>query len=87
MIHSYQITGMSCNGCRLSVEKALNTIDGIEATVSLNPPIATVTMQDHIRTERLQEALTEAGNYTLSIAGSSDTKPATQEKPGKNSCC
>lgn len=87
MIHSYNITGMSCNGCRTSVETALNTINGIEATVSLNPPIANVTMEEHVPTEQLQEVLTKAGNYTISIANSSDTKSTTQEKPAKKSCC
>ena len=33
MIHTYTITGMSCNGCKTKVEKRLNTIDGVEAKV------------------------------------------------------
>ena len=87
MIHSYQITGMSCNGCRTTVENALNTIDGIMATVSLNPPVATITMENHIPIELLQEALTKAGNYSISAASPSDAKPQTQEKSTKKSCC
>jgi cation transport ATPase len=35
MKHTYQITGMSCNGCRTKVEKTLNAIEGVEAAVSL----------------------------------------------------
>jgi Cu+-exporting ATPase len=51
MIHTYSITGMTCDGCRSKVEKTLNTIEGIEAKVSLNPPVATITMEKHIPTD------------------------------------
>ena len=30
MKHTYNISGMSCDGCRTNVEKALNSIDGVE---------------------------------------------------------
>ena len=59
---------MSCDGCRTNVEKALNSIDGVQAKVELNPPLATITMHNHIPTEQLQKALTEVGNYTISIS-------------------
>jgi len=57
---------MSCNGCRGKVEKTLNEIEGIEAQVSLNPPVAEVTMEEHIPLEKLQDKLSQAGNYTIS---------------------
>lgn len=66
MTHTYTITGMSCNGCRTKVEKALNTIDGVEATVSLNPTVATITTEKHIPIFKLQKALYAAGNYIIS---------------------
>ena len=87
MKHSYNITGMSCDGCRSSVEKALNTIDGIDATVTINPPIATITMEKHVPTEQLQESLKAAGNYTISMGNPTDNASATVAKAGKNSCC
>jgi Cu2+-exporting ATPase len=34
MTHSYNITGMSCDGCRSKVEKTLDAIVGIDARVS-----------------------------------------------------
>ena len=61
MIHTYNITGMTCDGCRTKVEKTLNAIDGVEAKVSSNPPIATITMEKHIPKTELQEALTIVG--------------------------
>lgn len=67
MTHTYKITGMSCDGCRTKVEKTLNTIDGISAVVTLNPPLATITMQNHIPTEQLQAALSTAGNYSIQM--------------------
>lgn len=33
---------MMCGHCRMHVEKALNGIDGVRATVELEPPVATV---------------------------------------------
>lgn len=56
---------MSCDGCKSKVENVLNSIDGVKAEVSLNPPKAVITMQDHIPTEKLQEALSAAGKYSI----------------------
>ena len=66
MIHKYQVTGMSCNSCSTKVEKALNEMDGVEATVSLDPPIATITTEKNIPIFKLQKALYAAGNYIIS---------------------
>lgn len=87
MKHTYQITGMSCNGCRTSVEKALNSIDGIDASVTLDPPIATVTMEKHVPIEKLQEALSEAGNYSISVGNATNNTSEKVEEPVKKSCC
>jgi Cu2+-exporting ATPase len=87
MKHSYQITGMSCNGCRSSVEKAINTIDGVDAIVTLHPPVATITMEKHVPTEQLQEALNVAGNYTISMGNPTENATTTDANPGKKSCC
>lgn len=57
MIHTYNIIGMTCDGCRTKVEKILNAVEGVEAKVSLNPPLATITMDKHIPTAQFQEAL------------------------------
>lgn len=65
MTHTYQINGMSCNGCRTKVENSLNEIDGVSAIVTLEPPVATITMGKHIPTEQLQESLSVAGKYTI----------------------
>jgi len=66
MTHSYKITGMSCEGCREKVEKALNAVDGVTAAVvSKERDSAVVTMETHIPVERLQAALRGAGDYGI----------------------
>jgi Cu+-exporting ATPase len=86
MKHTYNIEGMSCDGCRSKVEKTLNSIEGVEAIVSLIPPMATITMDQHIATTQLQEALTAAGNYTIEFKEQADAR-GTSEEPIEKSCC
>ena len=57
---------MSCDGCRTKAEKALNTIEGVEASVTLDPPVATITMEKHLPIFKFQKALYAAGNYIIS---------------------
>ncbi|MDX6189968.1 heavy metal translocating P-type ATPase [Flavobacterium sp. Fl-318] len=82
MTHQYIISGMSCNGCRTKVENTLNTIEGVQAVVTLNPQTATITMDKHVATEKFQEVLTAAGKYTIEMKSSKDT-----EEPTVKSCC
>ncbi|MDR7208756.1 heavy metal translocating P-type ATPase [Flavobacterium piscis] len=82
MTHQYIISGMSCDGCRKKVEKTLNTIEGIQAEVTLSPPLATITMEKHIPTEKFQEILSEAGNYAIEMTSSKNTAEIAVK-----SCC
>lgn len=84
MKHTYTITGMSCNGCRTKAEKALNEIDGVEATVTLDPPIATIVSEKSVSVFKLQKQLYTAGNYIISEsdelnANSIYSKPQSSE--------
>lgn len=76
MKHIYTITGMSCDGCRTKVEKTLNAIEGVTATVTLDPPTATITTEKHLPIFRLQKALYTAGNYIISEADSDSSDPS-----------
>jgi len=87
MIHTYTITGMSCNGCRTKVEKRLNDIDGVEAKVSLIPPMATITMEKHIPTMELQAALMSIGEYTIEMRDVNSPHDATSKESDVESCC
>jgi Cu2+-exporting ATPase len=84
MKHTYTITGMSCDGCRKKVAEALNKIEGIQATVTLEPPVAKLTMQHHVRTNKLQAALSSIGNYGITEI---DQEKSTSLKNDINSCC
>ena len=77
---------MSCDGCRSKVEKTLNAIAEVQATITLDPPIATIIMDKHIPTNQLQEVLSAAGNYTITMNNTVDS-PKTNEKPIEKSCC
>jgi Cu+-exporting ATPase len=87
MIHTYKITGMSCDGCRTKVEKTLNAVEGISAVVTLNPPIATITMEKHIPIEQLQTALTTAGNYTIEMFNNQNIAAKIDTTDETKSCC
>ena len=65
---TYRITGMMCNHCRMHVEKALNTLEGMSAIVTLDPPEAIITYINKEKSiEELQNVLTEkAGDYQIS---------------------
>jgi heavy metal translocating P-type ATPase len=73
MKHTYEITGMSCQGCRQKVEDALNKVEGVSSVVTLDPPEATITMENHVPTERLQAALSAAGDYKIVMSGHKHT--------------
>ena len=73
MTHTYIISGMSCNGCRTKVEKTLNEMEGVEATVSLDPPVASITTEKNVPIFKFQKALYAAGNYIISENASEDS--------------
>ncbi|MDD5151830.1 MAG: heavy metal-associated domain-containing protein, partial [Flavobacterium sp.] len=87
MTHTYIISGMTCDGCRTKVEKTLNAVEGIEAKVSLNPSIATITMEKHIPLAQLQEALSAVGKYTLEVTNGKTPQQVTTNEDAAKSCC
>ena len=69
MEKKYRIEGMMCGHCRMHVEKALNGIDGVRATVELEPPVATVEFSGGEKPlAELQRALDGAGEYKITEA-------------------
>ncbi|MBC5610237.1 heavy metal translocating P-type ATPase [Bacteroides sp. NSJ-48] len=67
MKKEFKVEGMMCNHCRMHVEKALNSMEGVHATVTLNPPVAAVEFSEGEKTlDELQAMVTaQAGDYTL----------------------
>jgi len=56
-----QIKGMSCGHCSARVEKTLNSIDGVEATVDLTSNTATLTLSKEVSYETLKTAVDNIG--------------------------
>lgn len=55
------VEGMMCNHCKMHVEKALNAIDGVNATVDLAGKRADVTLSKDVPEAALREAIVNAG--------------------------
>lgn len=65
MKHTYTVTGMTCNGCKASVEKALQSVANVaHISVDLEASQATITMNQHIPVETFQNALSD--KYSIS---------------------
>ena len=87
MKHTYIISGMSCNGCRTKVEKTLNGVEGVEAVVTLDPQEAVITMEKHIPTAVLQEALSGVGKYTIEMSHPKMGINQIEDEPTPKACC
>ncbi len=66
MTKTITIEGMMCMHCSGRVEKALNAIDGVTATVDLAAGTATVT--GDVTDEVLRKTVEDAGYKVVSIA-------------------
>ncbi|TDT43785.1 Cu2+-exporting ATPase [Maribacter spongiicola] len=67
MKHTYQIHGMTCNGCRGYVEQTLSKISGVSnAVVNLEKAEALLEMDNHIPLKTLQAAMeADGGHYSI----------------------
>ena len=67
LVKQYQVGGMMCKHCVGRVERTLNSIEGVKAEVTLDPPNATLAFENEVLTdEELQRILTEkAGDYLI----------------------
>ncbi len=89
MIHTYKITGMTCNGCRSHVEQTLNEVDGVtKAVVNLEKGEAVISMAKHIKVETFEKALqNHGGNYHIMMPGEqhhhSDHSESTEQNQKK----
>ena len=57
------VKGMTCNHCKMAVEKALNSLDGVDsAEVNLEAGKVSITYDDSkIKTDAINEAIKEEG--------------------------
>ena len=69
MTHEYKITGMTCGSCVARVKNELLKLgDILSADIQLQSPQATITMNKHVSTVALQQAVNKAGHYTITEA-------------------
>lgn len=61
------VTGMTCGHCQARVEKALNSIPGVKASVDLKKNIAAVDADSSVTDEALTKTIEEAGYTVTSI--------------------
>ncbi len=63
------VEGMNCNHCKMSVEKALNTVNGVvSAEVNLEAKNAIITLSKEVDDNILMNAVNEAGFEAISVA-------------------
>jgi len=95
MIHTYQVAGMTCNGCRMHVQNTLSEVEGvINAQVNLPEKTATIEMNKHIAIATFKAALEKDGgpyvigllNEQLEIAVQKPQPVKTNKGGGKYYC-
>ncbi len=70
MKHKYSISGMTCNGCATTVEKALKSLAEVkDVNISLGDMSAEIIMDHHVPITSLQQALKPFPSYQISENG------------------
>ncbi len=62
-----QVEGMTCGHCKMRVEKALNSLEGVSAEVDLNSGTVNVQLSQDLDDAVLSDAVTKAGYEVKSI--------------------
>lgn len=96
MKHTYQIIGMTCEGCRDHVQKILSKVSGVtEVSIDLSTGEAMVNMDNHVPIELLKHALKDdggrydihpQGTYTKSQHPMPEIKQKDMDGTGKYYC-
>lgn len=93
MTHTYNIKGMTCGGCKASVQKHLAAVAGVTyVEVNLEQGKAEIGMKNHIPTTELKNALpekfmltevneTEKGNNVFNVSEDQQLSKLEQLKP------
>lgn len=77
MVHTYQVTGMTCSSCEAKVKSALLMVENVVSVeVSKDENSAKITMHKHIPLDRLQKALPE--KYQISAQNHSEVAELTK---------
>ncbi len=67
MTHTYNVTGMTCEGCKAKVTRLLTSVSGVkQVNIDLSKGEVAIEMEKHISTPQLAEALKEYPKYKIS---------------------
>ena len=75
-----QITGMTCDHCAQSAQDALNTLDGVNASVSFDKGVATIETQRDVDSSLLLKAV-ESKGYGATIFNDANVRKNETVKP------
>ncbi|MFO0467750.1 MAG: heavy-metal-associated domain-containing protein [Bacteroidota bacterium] len=80
MIHTYQVTGMTCTSCEAKVKSSLLMVENVtNVEVSKNENTAIITMDKHIALDKLQMALDAvASKYRISAINHNEVAEQTK---------
>ena len=67
MKKTIEIEGMMCAHCSAHVEKALNSLEGVQATVNLEAKNAVAEVPESVTDAMLKQAVADAGYKVTSI--------------------
>lgn len=90
MEKQYKILGMSCSGCQKKVSEKLNSLPEIQANISLDDNIATISSTKEIDIDFLNENLAEVGQYKLEDINTTESafvKPQDRVSPSSVYYC
>jgi len=83
MIHTYYISGMTCDGCRSNVEKNLRLVSGVvEVNVDLENSEARIETNQNVSLETLQEAL--SSKYSIAVKPEANIFNSSEEQSEKS---
>ncbi len=84
MTQTYKITGMTCNGCATTVERALAQVEGVEsAKVDLAQSQATIQMNMSVSIDKLKQGLMPYPHYHVSESGTAEPIPTPSHHHSK----
>lgn len=67
MTHTYNVSGMTCGGCQVKVQRLLSAVKGVRnVMIDLARGLVAIDMDTHISTRELAEALKDYPKYQIS---------------------
>ncbi len=80
MTHTYSVSGITCNGCAIKIERLLSSVAGVEKVhINLEKNKADITMHHHIQTNEFKNALKDYPKYQLAEQAMHNTVIAQDE--------